>query len=231
MLTPIAVRTTARPSEPLVRSWTSVDRVVSVVAADHPRLLELTENANAGWVATLDGRTLVATTVDGWRQAWVVPAGASGDVEMTFAPDRTYRAGLVAGAAAVGVLLLLALVPARRRRGPAASLRTTPSRVRALATGTGGRRVVVAAAVVLVGGAWGALAVVVGALVLLRSRHRARWVGLAAVAAGVLAATAPWPGSLDRPVVGAAASVLALLAVTLACWPWSAPGRDPSTQA
>ena len=36
------------------------------------------ENANAGWRATLDGRPLTATRVDGWQQAWVVPEGAGG---------------------------------------------------------------------------------------------------------------------------------------------------------
>jgi arabinofuranan 3-O-arabinosyltransferase len=80
--------------------------------------LTVPENANAGWVATLEGRTLARARVDGWQQAWVLPAGAHGTVELRFVPDHTYRTGLALGGAAAAALLLAALLPLlRRRRG------------------------------------------------------------------------------------------------------------------
>jgi arabinofuranan 3-O-arabinosyltransferase len=229
VLTPYAGQSAVPTESPSIRSWTSVDRVVSVDASQHARLLELSENANTGWVATLDGASLEATVVDGWRQAWLVPAGLSGDVRITFAPDQLYRTGLVVGAAAVVALLVLALLPGRR--GDAPGRRGVPSQLRRMVTSRRGQQYVVGAVVVLVGGVWGAGVVLLTALVLPRSRHRARWVAVLAFVSGVVAGTAPWPASLDWPVVGAAASVMALAAVTVACWPWSRPTRTPVPQA
>jgi arabinofuranan 3-O-arabinosyltransferase len=76
------------------------------------------ENANTGWVAKVGGRTLDPVTLDGWAQGWRLPAGGPAVVTLTFTPQRTYQAALVAG----GVLALLlvagtATVVVRRRRG------------------------------------------------------------------------------------------------------------------
>ncbi|MGW4497101.1 alpha-(1-_3)-arabinofuranosyltransferase [Micromonospora sp. NPDC004336] len=103
-----------RHREVSVLDWNPTDRRVRVAAGDEA-LLVVPENANAGWRATLDGRSLAATRVDGWQQAWVLPAGAAGEVRLTFAPDRTYRGGLAAGAVTALGVLLLALLPVRRR--------------------------------------------------------------------------------------------------------------------
>jgi arabinofuranan 3-O-arabinosyltransferase len=78
------------------------------------------ENLNAGWTAALGGQPLRAVRVDGWQQAFVVPAGAGGTVTLRFTPDGPYRTGLTAGAGLVLVVGLAALVPARRRRPPVA---------------------------------------------------------------------------------------------------------------
>ncbi|WP_267897501.1 alpha-(1-_3)-arabinofuranosyltransferase [Micromonospora deserti] len=103
-----------RHREVTVLDWAPTDRRVRV-AAGGEALLVVPENANAGWTATLDGRALTAARVDGWQQAWVLPAGAAGEVRLVFAPDRTYRGGLAVGAlTALGVLLVAAL-PVRRR--------------------------------------------------------------------------------------------------------------------
>ncbi|MET8349490.1 alpha-(1-_3)-arabinofuranosyltransferase [Micromonospora sp. NPDC005206] len=96
--------------------WDPTDRRVRV-AAGGAALLVVPENANAGWTATLDGRKLTTTRVDGWQQAWVLPAGDAAEVRLVFAPDRTYRGALAAGAFAALVVLLLAAWPVRRRAG------------------------------------------------------------------------------------------------------------------
>ncbi|HEX2773287.1 MAG TPA: alpha-(1-_3)-arabinofuranosyltransferase family protein [Micromonosporaceae bacterium] len=99
-----------------VLKWAATARSVTV-AAGEAALLVVPENFNAGWTATMDGQRLRAVRVDGWQQAWEVPAGSGGTVRLNFAPDRQYRDGLAAGAAAVVLVGLLALLPVRRRRG------------------------------------------------------------------------------------------------------------------
>ncbi|MEU6077989.1 alpha-(1-_3)-arabinofuranosyltransferase [Micromonospora sp. NPDC047074] len=113
-LRPEAAAAAPRHREVRVLDWDPTDRRVRV-AAGGAALLVVPENANAGWTASLDGRPLTATRVDGWQQAWVLPAGGDGEVHLVFAPDRTYRGGLAAGAGAALAVLLLAVVPVRRR--------------------------------------------------------------------------------------------------------------------
>ncbi|MTK05310.1 alpha-(1-_3)-arabinofuranosyltransferase [Micromonospora sp. CP22] len=103
-----------RHREVTVLDWAATDRTVRVAAGEQA-LLVVPENANPGWTATLDGQPLLSSRVDGWQQAWVLPPGPGGEVQLVFAPDRTYRGGLAAGAVlAVGVLVL-AIWPVRRR--------------------------------------------------------------------------------------------------------------------
>ena len=100
-----------------VEDWGATRRTIRV--ADGPEsYLFFPENASAGWTATLHGETLRRVRVDGWQQAWVLPPGRGGQVTLEFAPDRTYQVGLLAGALAVVLLLVTALLP--RRRGPTA---------------------------------------------------------------------------------------------------------------
>ncbi|WP_432051048.1 alpha-(1-_3)-arabinofuranosyltransferase [Verrucosispora sp. NA02020] len=103
-----------RHREVEVRDWAPTDRTV-MVAAGEQALLVVPENANSGWTATLDGERLTTTRVDGWQQAWVLPAGAGGEVRLVFAPDQPYRVGLGAGALTAAGVLVLAGWPARRR--------------------------------------------------------------------------------------------------------------------
>lgn len=113
-LRPEAALAAPRHREVTVLDWNPTDRRVRV-AAGGAALLVVPENANAGWTATVDGRPLAATRVDGWQQAWVLPAGGDGEVRLVFAPDRTYRGGLAAGAVMALGVLLLAVLPVRRR--------------------------------------------------------------------------------------------------------------------
>ena len=108
-----AVGTTA----PEVTTWGPAHRSVTIPIDAQPRLLELTENYNPGWEATHDLDLLIPVRVDGWRQAWVVPAGTGGDIDVVFAPDRSYRLGLVMGLVAVLALIVMAIAPIRRRHG------------------------------------------------------------------------------------------------------------------
>jgi arabinofuranan 3-O-arabinosyltransferase len=77
--------------------------------------VEIHENFNAGWTASLDGRPLAAVRLDGWQQAFIVPAGQGGVISLSYAPATVYHAGLIAAALALVVLAALAFWPGRRR--------------------------------------------------------------------------------------------------------------------
>ncbi|RZS44767.1 arabinofuranan 3-O-arabinosyltransferase [Herbihabitans rhizosphaerae] len=98
-----------------VRTWDATHREVAI-GAGPAAVLTVPENANGGWRATLDGRVLEPSRVDGWQQAWLVPEGAGGTVTLEFAPDGRYRTGLLIGAGAILALLVLTAIPVRRRR-------------------------------------------------------------------------------------------------------------------
>jgi len=78
--------------------------------------LELHQNANPGWTASLDGRALTPVRLDGWQQGFVVPAGGGGIVTLTFQPVKFYHVWIILSAAGALVLLLVATVRRRRRR-------------------------------------------------------------------------------------------------------------------
>nr|BFD84457.1 glycosyltransferase [Streptomyces sp. Xyl84] len=85
----------------------------TVPAGSAGRVLRLADSAAAGWTATLDGKPLTRTTVDGWAQGFQLPA-SGGRLDVTFDAPLARTAWLwVQGALAV-VLVVLAL-PGRRR--------------------------------------------------------------------------------------------------------------------
>ncbi|MFV2103835.1 alpha-(1-_3)-arabinofuranosyltransferase [Micromonospora sp. LOL_024] len=111
-----------RPSPPRSRAvtvldWAPTDRTVRVAAGERA-LLVVPENANAGWTATLDGKVLTPSRVDGWQQAWVLPSGSGGELRLVFAPDEAYRGALAVGAVLVLGVLALAAWPVRRGSRP-----------------------------------------------------------------------------------------------------------------
>jgi hypothetical protein len=85
----------------------------TIPAGDDGRVLRLADSAEAGWTATLDGKPLTRTTVDGWAQGFRLPA-AGGRLDVTFDAPLSHTAWLWAQGALALVLVVLAL-PGRRR--------------------------------------------------------------------------------------------------------------------
>ncbi|MGW2240852.1 glycosyltransferase [Streptomyces hirsutus] len=77
------------------------------------RVLRLADAAADGWTATLDGKPLTRTTVDGWAQGFQLPA-TGGRLAVTYEEQFTHTAWLWAQGLLAVVLVVLAL-PGRRR--------------------------------------------------------------------------------------------------------------------
>jgi arabinofuranan 3-O-arabinosyltransferase len=189
-----------------VLSWDATTRTVQVPAAAYPRTLELGENANSGWVATIDGQELTAVRVDGWRQAWVVPPQVAGTVTLHYAPDDVYRIVLLVGALLALALVVLAAV---RLDGVA----TAEVQVLALPPADARRRATVGAVYgLLVLGLVGAAAVPGGVLLVRRWGRRPLIAASGAVLATLSAVIAPWPAAT---VWSGAAALLAAVSVAV----------------
>ncbi|MBC6450184.1 alpha-(1-_3)-arabinofuranosyltransferase [Actinokineospora xionganensis] len=160
-----------------IKSWEAASRSLTV-AAGPKSVLAVPENANDGWEATVDGQPLPRTRVDGWQQAWVLPEGGPVTVDLTFAPDTSYRLRLLIGLVAVLGLIALVLLPARRRTD--------------LSSAPAGERWVPVALIALLATMGGMLAVVLLiACLLLRSLfpNYRRAISMALAAAGMTVAT------------------------------------------
>jgi arabinofuranan 3-O-arabinosyltransferase len=97
-------------------AWGPARREVAIADATTSRVLVVPESINTGWVARAGaGTRLTPVAVNGWQQGWVVPAGTSGTITLTFAPNSLYRAGLAGGLALLPLLALMAWWPPRRR--------------------------------------------------------------------------------------------------------------------
>ncbi|AFM15049.1 F5/8 type C domain-containing protein [Mycolicibacterium chubuense NBB4] len=234
LATPRAHDIVSAPTTPVqVGRWSNDRRDVSVTASPSSRVLVVPESANPGWIArTSDGARLTAVTVNGWQQGWVLPAGTAGTITLSFASNATYRAGLIGGLALLPVLLALAVVPPRRRRGP-----TVGARPWAPGMLTAGAAAVAASAVMagLVGAALAGAAIALRYL--LRRREKrcdAVAVGGAAVGltlAGAVLSQNPWR-SVDG-YVGHSAWVQLLALVSVVSVAASAvmsadSGREPA---
>lgn len=186
------------------------DRRSVTVGAGEAGYLQMYENANDGWKATLNGKKLIPLRIDGWQQAWLIPAGAGGTVELEYEPVLIYDIGLFGGAVAVALLAGLALV--RRRGGPASEPEPAPP--------APGWILGCVALTLVVAVVAGPFALIVPALaVLARLRHSLLvLIALVAMAgAGIVAAAgAGDPVSTGRGAFGPAAQLLALIALCAA---------------
>jgi GT2 family glycosyltransferase len=90
-----------------------VDIHTTIPTGADGRLLRLADSASDGWSATLDGKPLTRTTVDGWAQGFELPA-AGGRLDVTYDDPIGHTAWLWAQGLLAVVLVVLAL-PGRRR--------------------------------------------------------------------------------------------------------------------
>ena len=165
-------------------------------------------------------------TLDGWQQAFVVPAGAGGHIVMTFTPTRGYHSVLGGSALAVCVLIALAAWPGRRR--PPVQPRAQEVGPGTPPTGAGGAGWlwywVAAAAVAVVLALVGGVLVAAVPAVLLLGWWRPRWVPwlafIAMCLAGVLVLTSLGHGpSTAAGAFGWPAQAAALIALAAALAP------------
>lgn len=190
--------------DPRIVEWGDVSRRVELRGGDAV-VLNVKENANPGWTATLAGERLEPVTLDGWQQGFVVPAGPGGVVELDYSPNRIYSAGLVVGGLLLVLLLVAALLPGR------------PSRLAGVGEGSWPAvvdRIVVGIGAITVAGVAGLLAVPIAYL-----RHR-RWRWSAVLAGSSFALAAVYVGLTQSPLAetvtgsrGYVATVLAIVAV------------------
>ncbi|MFI1400371.1 alpha-(1-_3)-arabinofuranosyltransferase family protein [Streptomyces sp. NPDC020681] len=186
------------------------DRRSVTVGTGEASYLQMYENANDGWKATLNGKKLIPLRIDGWQQAWLIPAGEGGTVKLEYEPLVLYGIGMIGGAVALALLAGLALV--RRRGGAPASAAMTPP--------PPGWVLGCVALTLVVAVVAGPFALIVPALaVVAHLRHSLLVpIALAAMAcAGIVAATgAGDPASVGRGAFGPAAQLLALIALCAA---------------
>jgi arabinofuranan 3-O-arabinosyltransferase len=196
-------------AQPIVRRWDAESRALDVPPSSSTRVLVVHENANRGWTARLGDGRLEPARIDGWQQGWLVPAGASGRLTLTFGPTTPYRYGLVVG----GLLALcLGALAVREPRSPS---RAGP----VLGRRRGRLAVALGVGLLLAGQGLTALVglVLAFALVMLARRGGrelpALVAGTCVLAAAGLVALEPWPAatSLHWPV-----QVLTMLGVCLA---------------
>lgn len=214
-------------------AWSADDRgarlTIEVEKKDEARVLVLTQNANDGWRARLGGTELASQVVDGRRQAFVLPHGASGTVVVDFAPNALYRTLLAVGLV-TGVLLAgaagVALSRVRRRRvrtgGSTPLSAPWPRAVQVIGC--------LAASGVVAGGA-GVLAASLGTLIGTRLGTVARAAGAASLimasglAQAVVSPGAPGPAWLEGTI--RLVLLLALAIALSAATPPSQSRRDP----
>ncbi|TLQ45558.1 glycosyltransferase [Streptomyces marianii] len=100
-------------AEPLPVASGPVEAHTDVPKGPDGRVLRIADRADDGWQATLDGRQLKSTTVDGWAQGFELPA-EGGRLDLTYEAPVTHTAWIWTQGALALVLIVLAL-PGRRR--------------------------------------------------------------------------------------------------------------------
>ncbi|MGD0699577.1 MAG: alpha-(1-_3)-arabinofuranosyltransferase family protein [Trebonia sp.] len=224
--------TTARSLR--IVSWGTEDRTVTV-GPGRVSYLELHQTVNPGWTATLNGHQLTPVTLDGWQQAYVIPAGAGGAVTLTFTPETGYHWLLGAAILALLVLMAGAVWPPRRGRTRGATVGDPGSGAPAAVAGPvspAGYWLAAAAAALVLALVGGPVAVAVAAVILLGWWRRA-WVPWLAFTAMCVAGAFVISGLNHGAQSGLGpfgwpAQAAALIAVAAALAPPVAPVRGDS---
>jgi arabinofuranan 3-O-arabinosyltransferase len=242
-----------------IRSWQADQQLVGI-GPGTASYLEVHENYNPGWAAELNGRALTPVRLDGWQQAFIVPAGAGGAITLTFRPAGTYHLALIASLLAA-VLLLAIAAWSLRGAGGVGPVGAAPYGMRGMGATRGrhgqpGERrwpsrgwlgLLAVAALIFVAGGPVALAVPLLAWLAWRparspsGRAPADWLPVVAAAgmvvSGLLSAVRPFGDGLFGPF-GWSAQACALVALAAALTPavpgpaWRGPGpRNAPTPA
>ncbi|WP_175410180.1 glycosyltransferase family 2 protein [Streptomyces sp. TRM64462] len=113
VIVPAAAERAKTGAEPLPVGSGPVEAHSDIPAGGTGRVLRIADRADDGWQATLDGKPLTKTTVDGWAQGFELPA-EGGRLDLTYQAPATHAAWIWTQCALAVVLLILAL-PGRRR--------------------------------------------------------------------------------------------------------------------
>jgi arabinofuranan 3-O-arabinosyltransferase len=238
-----------------VQSWQPDSRAVRI-GPGQETYLEVHQNANPGWVASLNGRPLSSAVLDGWQQAFIVPAGAGGVITMTFAPAGVYHAGLILSALLIIGLIAVATVQWRTRGrrarsrhrslSPPARLgyraatelswnagRLTWARGQSFLSRQAGaaRWAGLIAVAILIAGVGGPVVVAVPVLAFVAA-FRPRLLPLISLAAmllsGIIAALSSSPAGIGSGAFGPNAQACALVALAAALYPHRSRQEDPT---
>ncbi|WP_439030482.1 DUF3367 domain-containing protein [Gordonia terrae] len=212
---PVAPAVTTTPS---VTEWSAAHRSVEVGSGPE-RVLTVPESTNPGWIARHDGRELRPVVVNGWQQGWVVPAGTTGTIELTYRFDSLYRWALSIGLVVMVLLLVVAWWPPGRRR-------TAVHQVSMSRSAPPGRGTLIAAGLSIVAGTWllsGWWGLATGLAVVGITAGVRQKVGVTAVFVTMMAATialaaGPWHASGGYHGFEWWVQLPALLAVSTASW-------------
>ncbi|MPV52317.1 DUF3367 domain-containing protein [Corynebacterium sp. zg331] len=200
-----------QPASPLSRDVR--DRIDPTGAE---RLVVTNRAANPGLRMTVGGVSLTPRTVEAGVQAFVLPAGVGGAIDMGFAGERAYRVGLIGGLILAALTALWAVGVTVRRGAP------TPTTGENRTQGRGAWLPCLAVCGLL-GGLPGVGTAVASWLVLRWSTWRPGWFIAATLGiAGAWLARAPWPSvdyAGDSPFLG----LCVLAALGAACAP---PAQD-----
>ena len=225
------------PASPSAASgYTPLAAGSPIEPADHDRLLVTGRAVNEGLRGELhspgsEPLHLEPRSVDADTQAFLIPAGASGRVHISFVADRAYRAGLGFGGAlaALTTALCLLVVARRPRAGTVSSTRTaaaaappitadhaSPARSLIL---RGLFALLIVGTVALVAGLPGLVAAAAAWAATRWTTLRADYLaGALTLAAGAMLARAPWPSdgyAGDSLLV----QLLCVAAIACACLP------------
>ncbi|MFJ3903432.1 glycosyltransferase family 2 protein [Streptomyces sp. NPDC090025] len=100
-------------TQPVTVAAGPVEAHTDIPAGPAGRVLRIADRADGGWTATLGGKELTPTTVDGWAQGFALPA-EGGRLDLTYQEPFTHKVWIWAQVFLAVVLLVLAL-PGRRR--------------------------------------------------------------------------------------------------------------------